>query len=194
MHTVIYIPGLGDSRVAGQQLAVRTWRLWGVNPELFQMNWADGEAFAPKFDRLLKQIDAASKRGSVSIVCASAGATAAMNAFAARKMVIVGVVCIAGKINNPHAIGDYYRRTNPAFPESAHAAQEALNELTAHDRSKILSIRGMVDPWVPARDSILEGAKNRMTWTSGHALTIGWQLVIGAPFWMRFLKQQQKQL
>jgi hypothetical protein len=42
----------------------------------------------------------------VSLVGASAGAGAAINAFAARKNIVNGVVCIAGKVNNPDAIGE----------------------------------------------------------------------------------------
>lgn len=189
---VIYIPGLGDSRVRGQSLAVGWWRIWGVEPQLFQMNWADGEAFEPKFNRLLTAIDTAARKGPVALVAASAGATAAMNAFAARPAVITGVVCIAGKINNPQAIGGNYARRNPAFLESAHQGTSALEKLSEVERKRILSIRAMLDPIVPARDSILPGARNKVTWTSGHAATIAAQLVWGAPLLLHFLKQQAK--
>lgn len=192
IRQVIYIPGLGDHRVHGQAVAVRTWQLWGVQSQLFQMNWADGEAFAPKLARLLALIDKLAVNGSVSLVAASAGAGAAINAFAARKNQIEGVVCIAGKIHYPEAIGERLIDKNPAFWESSQQVASSLNSLTAADRQRILSIRGLIDPLVPARDSRLDGAHNRVTWTFGHLITIATQLVFGAPFFLRFLKRQSR--
>jgi hypothetical protein len=188
-HHVIYIPGLGDTMVGGQKLAVSTWKLWNVEPHLFQMNWADQEAYAPKQARLLAVVDELAQAGSVSLVAASAGATAAVNVFALRKNAVLGVVCIAGKINNPQAIGDGYKRNNPAFWESAHLTTSSLANLQEQDRRRIVSIRAMFDPIVPGRDSILQGAHNKLTWTSGHAITIATQLIFGAPKFLRFLKQ-----
>lgn len=184
-HHVIYIPGLGDSKATWQKRAVSLWRLWGVTPHTFQMMWADGEAFDPKFKRLLDLIDESAQNGKVSLVCSSAGATAAIPAFAARADVVNGVVCIAGKINRPEAIGGGYRRTNPAFVEGAYQVADALNAL-GDRRSRILSIRAAFDEVVSARDSYLPGAENRMAITMGHAITIGTQLTFGAP---RFLKR-----
>lgn len=154
------------------------------------MNWADGEAFAPKLERLLTLIDDVAKKGPVSLVAASAGATAAINAYAARLDVISGLVCICGKINNPEGIAAHYVRDNPAFGESAAQTVAALSNLNLAQRQHILSIRAMFDPVVSAKDSILEGAYNRATWTSGHALTIATQLLFGAPSFIRFLKRQ----
>ena len=186
---VIYIPGLGDSKATWQKRAVKTWSLWGVKPHTFQMMWADGEPFEPKFQRLLKLIDECAEDGSVSLVCASAGASAAIPAFAARKDVISGVVCIAGKIHHPMAIGGAYRSRNPAFVEGAHTVGDALDEV--QDRlHNLLSIRSAFDPIVPARDSYLKGANNRVTIVMGHAATIGTQLLFGAPRFLRFLKAQ----
>lgn len=187
-HHIIYIPGLGDKKVGAQQLVVNTWKLWNSEPHLFQMNWSDHEPYAPKQARLLALVDKLAQTGSVSLVAASAGATAAINTFAQRKEIIQGVVCIAGKINNPQAIGGGYKRNNPAFWESAHETPDALASLGEQDRSRILSIRAMFDPIVPARDSVLQGANNRLTWTSGHAITIATQLLFGAPKFLHFLK------
>lgn len=189
LRHVIYIPGIGDTTATWQKRAVRTWKLWGVTPHTFQMVWADNEPFAPKFQRLLAFIDDCAKDGSVGLVCASAGASAALPAFAARQDVIAGVVCVAGKIHHPGAIGGNYRRRNPAFVEAAHTVADALRQL-ADRQGNILSIRAVADPIVPSRDSILRGARNRVSPTIGHATTIGAQLVFGAPAFLRFLKQQ----
>ena len=188
-HHVIYIPGIGDTKATWQKRVVKTWRLWGVTPHTFQMIWADGEAFEPKFARLLQLIDDCAKDGKVSLVCASAGASAALPAFAERQDVIGGVVCIAGKIHHPGAIGGSYRSQNPAFVEAAHGVAAALQRLDGR-LGDILSIRAAFDPIVPARDSVLIGAENRVTMTMGHAVTIGTQLIFGAPRFLRFLKQR----
>jgi predicted alpha/beta hydrolase family esterase len=189
---IIYIPGLGDERVSGQNMAIKTWRLWRVTPTLFQMNWANGEAFAPKLERLLQLIDEKASTGTVSLVAASAGATAAINAYAARTSNITGVVLIAGKVHNPHAISDSFKKRNPAFGQSAYLSQQSLAKLTKDDRSHMLSIRGKSDDWVPAHDSILEDAYNKVVRTTNHFVTIATQLVFGAPSFLRFLKRQDK--
>jgi pimeloyl-ACP methyl ester carboxylesterase len=193
-HHVIYIPGLGDNKnVSGQRFAVGLWRIWGVKPHLYQMKWADGKPFQEKFDGLLTLIDVLTHTGSVSLVGSSAGATAAINAYASRSQHIQAVVCIAGKINNPQTIGPYYLRDNPAFGESAQLAVSSLAQLDTGERQHILSLFAAVDPVVPARDSIVEGAINRRLPTAGHAVTIATQLIFGAPWFLHFIKHQKQQ-
>jgi hypothetical protein len=190
-HSVIYIPGLGDANPRGQLTLVRTWKWYGIEPHFFQMNWADGEPFAPKFDRLLLLIDGQKAKGNkVSLVAASAGAGAAINAFAARKDAINGVVCIAGKVNNADTIGENYRRQNPAFVESANLVQRSLDQLDFDtDRTRILSRYALFDPVVPREDSEIAGAHNHAVPSVGHSVTIALQLMFGAPSFLRFLKQ-----
>jgi alpha-beta hydrolase superfamily lysophospholipase len=188
---LIYVPGLGDHKVAGQEMLVRTWRWWGVTAELFQTGWADGEEWNPKFDRLLKQIDKAAASGkAVGLVGASAGATAVINAYHARQKEVIGVVLIAGKINRPHAISGSLIRKNNAFGAAAHSAFLALSELPKNERKHILSRYAVVDPIVPAVDSHIKGARNRVVPSMGHAFTIASQLFFGAPSFIRFLKKQ----
>lgn len=190
---LIYIPGLGDQSISNQLWAVRRWSKYGVEAELFQMKWSNTEAWEPKFERLLLRIDELLSEGKdVALVGASAGASAAINAFTARKDHIVGVVCIAGKINRPDAIGPRYRRENPAFVKSAEDCEIALTHLTSDDRSRILSRYAWVDETVAKADSQVAGATNQQLHSIGHAVTIGLQLVFGAKSFISFLKQQQK--
>src|SRR5690349_5120081 len=112
--TIIYIPGLGDQNPVYQRKAIGFWRHYGVEPELFQMNWGDKKPWEPKFNKLLKRIDQLSKKGPVALVGVSAGASAVINAYAARKDKVVGVVCIAGKIHRPENIQTHYRKNNPS--------------------------------------------------------------------------------
>ncbi|MDB5184570.1 MAG: hypothetical protein JWN38_378 [Candidatus Saccharibacteria bacterium] len=188
---VIYIPGLGDRRTTGQLKAVQLWRIYGVRPELFVVRWFDSEPWPAKLQRLLKRIDELVVRGfAIGLVASSAGAAAALNAYAARKKVISGVVLIAGKVNRPQAIGSGYSGPNPSFLTAAYDSQAALASLTPADRSRILTRSGMRDMVVPKHDSHIPGAKNRIVPSFGHLATIASQMVLGAPTFIHFIKKQ----
>jgi hypothetical protein len=189
---VVYVPGLGDQNPNGQRKAVKFWHFWGVNAELCHMNWADSESWDDKLERLLSSIDDASAAGyDVGLVASSAGAGAAVNAFALRKDKIVGCVLIAGKVNSPQTIGGGYRRKNPAFVDSANAVTESLEKLNAYDRSRILSRYAVLDEIVRTKDSRVEGAHNHFVLSIGHFITIATQITFGAPSFLYFLKKQK---
>jgi hypothetical protein len=190
-YYVIYIPGLGDSKVTGQQKAINLWRLQGVKPYLFQMLWDDGEALQPKLDRLIAVIDAAHDDGyEVSLVAASAGVSAALHAFSVRKHTVKGVVSICGQILGYNHVSNYTYTRNPAFGESMQCLPNSLEALTAEDRSRILSLHPVADPGVPVRDTRLPGSIEGRLPTTGHAVSIGYALTIGSRKILRFLKQQ----
>jgi hypothetical protein len=192
--SIIYVPGLGDAKPSGQQLLIRSWRLWGVRPIFFHVRWGDGEAFAPKLERLLKLIDGETAEGrKVALVGASAGAGAVIHAFARRKATVRGVVCIAGKVNNPDTIGPRYSTGNTAFVDSARQVQFSLDKLDFDaDRKRIQSRYAIFDPVVPQADSEIAGARNRTVPAVGHSVTIASQLLFGAPGFIRFLKSVQR--
>jgi hypothetical protein len=186
---IIYVPGLGDRKVGTQQKVVHTWRWWGVEPELFQVNWGDKGPWEPKFQRLLARIDVLTSDGKrVGLVGVSAGASAVINAYAARKDQVVGVVCIAGKINRPQHIAKHYARKNPALITSVHDCEKAIATLNSNDRSHILSRFAVLDGIVPKIDSRVSGAHNRLSPTIGHTPTIAIQITCGAPSFLQFLK------
>jgi hypothetical protein len=192
---VIYITGLGDHKIARQQSAINAWRWWGVEPELFQVRWADKEPWESKLKRLLARIDDLRAQGKqVGLVGASAGASALINAYAARKDQLVGAVCIAGKINRPEIIGKRYRAENPAFITSAYNCKEALKTIEPAYRQRILSRYAVFDGVVYRKDSHVPGVHNRVSPTIGHIPTIALQITIGAPSFLRFLKRQAKNL
>jgi dienelactone hydrolase len=192
MLQVIYIPGLGDRRITLQRVAVKLWRIWGVAPHVFHMQWGDTRPYDVKRKELLAQIDTLASKGPVAVVGASAGAGAAINAYAARNA-LTAVVTIAGKINNPQTISAAYKQRSTSFWSSAQQVPESLATLTPVQRSRMLSIRARFDEIVPAQDSIVPGAINKVAWTAGHAITIAWQLVFGARSFLRFIKQQNEQ-
>jgi len=189
---VIYIPGIGDaSQGSGQRKAVGFWQHYGVKQDVYEMSWADQVPWRTKFSQLLDYIDRLHADGHrIALVGVSAGASGAINAFAARSDKIAGVVCIAGKIHRPEAIGPRYRRNNLSFIESVEATEASLAKLSSTERQRILCRYALIDGIVARQDSKLAGAKNQLSPTVGHGLTIGFQITVGAPSLLRFLKRQ----
>ncbi|MEK7594679.1 MAG: hypothetical protein AAB436_03520 [Patescibacteria group bacterium] len=187
---IIYITGVGDHNIGGQQKAVNTWSWYGVTTEICQMNWGDKQPWQSKLDKLLATIDKSVQEGKqVALVAVSAGASAAINAFAARKDTVVGVVCIAGKINHPETIGGHYLSQNPALPTSVEACQQALKTLDDNERKRILTRFALYDNVVTTRDSKIHGARNRYVLSILHIPTIATQISLGAPSFIYFLKR-----
>lgn len=192
-HTlhVIYVPGLGDRNPYWQRLAVRLWRFKGVESELFQMNWGDKEPWQPKLDRLLKHIDSQTSQGKrVGLVGASAGASAVINAYAARTSQISAVVCLSGKVNYPDTIGPKYRRNNIAFVESAYACPPNLASMGPVARRRIMSVYALYDGLIPAAGSRVKDGKNVRIFSVGHPTTIAFCITIFAPYFLRYIKSK----
>lgn len=190
---VIYVTGLGDKGddPQKQKTLVKTWRWYGVEPEFFQVNWGDKTPWEPKLQKLLSSIDNAYERGmAVGLVGASAGGSAVINAYAARRDKVAGVVLIAAKVNHPETVGKNYKRNNPAFVTSINNSPKALASLSAKERSHILSRYALFDEVVDKADSYVSGARNRRSPTFGHFITIGLQIIFGAPSFIRFLRRQ----
>jgi len=187
---LIYIPGLGDARLDGQSRAVKAWRWWAVESSQFEIGWTDNEPWPEKLERLLDMIDGLTEAGKkVALVGASAGASAAIIAYAERKSVITGVVCIAGKVNHPETVNPVRYRTNPAFEQAIQDCQPALQNLTAADRQRIQSRYALFDEIVTRSDSYIPGAHNRRVFSVEHGFTIATQITLGAPGFIRFLKR-----
>lgn len=190
---VIYIPGINDEPAKGQRLAISVWSGYGVHPHLFQMKWADGEAWQPKFQRLLAFIDDLLEQGNdVALTGSSAGGVAVITAFAARRDQLVGAVFMAAKVNRPRFINPILLKRNPALKEGLLAASRALEDLEDHHRVRLLSRYGF-DPVIRKKDAHIAGAKNRRVPSSGHVLTIASQITLGAPSFIRFLRRLQSE-
>lgn len=190
-HHIIYVPGLGDSRTHGQNILLQLWRLFGLKSHYFALDWADKQPFAPKLQRLLGEIDRLQKEGqTVSLVGVSAGASAVLNAYSQRKSV-AGVVCIAGKIQNPQTVSERTYATNPAFKESMAMVKASLDNLDAQHRQKIMSIHPLADHTVPITDTIVQGAVERAIPVKGHVFSIFYAVIFGSRFIANFLKTQK---
>lgn len=191
-HYIIYIPGLGDSRTGGQALALRFWSAWGVRARLVQMNWADTGHFNPKLQTILDTIDSLVHQGyTVSLVGVSAGASAALNAYAQRLDSIHSVTLVCGQILGGHNhVRPQVYAANRAFGESMRLLDEkTFDKLNAAARGRITSIHPIADRVVPVGDTKLPGARWRQIPTMGHAFSIGYSLTIGSYRIVRDIKK-----
>jgi len=194
IQAVIYVPGLGDGRISGQRLAVNLWRYQGVEPYIAQMNWADGEAFAPKLQRILDLIDRLHEEGkTVSLVGASAGGSAVMHAYAERPDRVQGVVLLCGKIRNRNNVSHQTYSHNIAFQQSMDYIKQDLARLSSAERQRVLSLRAFMDESVPAPDTQLEGIKSGHILAIGHAFGIAVGLTLASPRVLSFLKRRSRQ-
>jgi hypothetical protein len=157
---------------------------------MFTMPWRGSEAFEPKLSRLLAKIDGYRERGyTVSLVGASAGASAVLNAYVLRKNDIQGVAYICGKINRPNTVSDRLYARNPAFKTSLAQLQRILDKLTGRDKRKLHSFYSPADTTVPYADTIIEGVSEHKLPALGHMWTILYALSIGSGKLLRLLKR-----
>lgn len=188
-HAVIYVPGLGDNKSLGQDIAIRLWRPLGLEAHYFPLEWNKAEGFETKLSRLLAMINSLSDEGrSVSLVGVSAGAGAVLNAFAKTDKV-TSAVCICGKIQHPETIGQRYYEQNPDFEGSMAMLARSLSLLDEDKRARILSIHPWRDQTVPIADTVIEGAKELTLPGWGHVSGIFFGVTIGAIPIARFIRR-----
>ncbi len=180
-HDIIYVPGILDNVYHIQGAAVRTWRLYGVSGHLHVMPWAGEESYEVKLQRLLDEIDEYVARGHrVSLVGASAGASAVLNAYLERRDRIHRLAYICAKINGPETVGKKLYAENPAFKTSLAALQKNLPKLTTKDKNKMLSLYSPKDGTVPYEATVITGVRERELPALRHGQAIIYSLSIGA--------------
>lgn len=188
-HHVIYVPGILDNIYHVQSLAVGTWRLYGVYGHCHEVPWAGSEAWEPKLQRLLAEIDRYTSRGhAVSLVGASAGASAVINAYVERSDKIHRLIYICAKINAPETVSDKTYAENPAFKASLESLQANLKKLASADKAKMLSLYSPVDKTVPHAATIIPGVVERRLPRLSYGKAIVYSLTLGAYELLRFLK------
>ncbi len=190
-HHVIYVPGILDDKLLVQSTLVRLWRLHGVRGHCHPIPWAGEEEWAPKFQRLLDEIDEFAGKGhTVSLVGASAGASAVLNAYAERSDKVTGVVFICAKVNAPETVSARTYARNPAFKTSLSKLQDNLKKLKAIDRAKLLSLYSPGDKTVPYAATVIPGVQERKLPALNHGKAILYTLSFGAGHPIGFLKRR----
>jgi pimeloyl-ACP methyl ester carboxylesterase len=186
---VIYIPGIGDNIYHVQSAAIRFWRLYGVHGHCYEMPWAGSEEYDPKMGRLLDKIDSLKSQGhTVSLIGASAGASAVLNAFVERKDKISGLIYICAKINGPDSVSRQTYDRNPAFKTSMDKLQVNLSKINTTDKKYMLSVYSSSDKVVPYRATVISGVKEKRLSFLSHAATIIYSITFLAPTLLHFLK------
>lgn len=197
-HTIIYVTGLGDKpgskNVSLQRMTIKAWRIFGVDTTLFQMGWADKQqSFSEKLKHLLDLVDELYGHGHrVSLVGVSAGASVVIAAFAARKQVVSGVVCICGKLSHPETVSPRYYTQNPAFQDAMNGLHSTLSSLGPKERKSILSIRPLYDQTVMVRDTKIERVQQKTIPSFWHTPSIALAITLFSPISILFLKRQAK--
>lgn len=190
-HHVIYVPGLGDHKSYGQPAVIQLWRLFGLRPHYFALLWKSDEDFDDKLQRLVARVDELSANSDkVSLVGASAGASAVINAFAARPEAVSKVVCICGKIQNPDKIDESYFIHNPPFKKSIYTVADSLRSLGKDRIGRIMSVHPLYDPIVPVSETLIPGAVEKEIKTRGHAFSIFYTLIFGSRFMTKFMQSK----
>jgi len=189
-HHVIYVPGILDNIYHIQSMAVRTWRLHGVHGHCYVMPWLGEESYETKIQRLLDEINKYAVQGhSVSLMGASAGASAVLNAFVAQPDKIKGVVLLCPKINGPETVSKKTYHENPAFKESLEQLQTNLAKLTPRQKAeRLLIYYSPADGTIPYKASVILGVPEKRLPPIRHGYAIVYGLTFGASTFIRFLK------
>ncbi len=188
-HHIIYVPGIQDDLFHAQSLIIKFWRLFGVCGHCHPLPWAGQGDYATKAATLLARIDdyvAAGHR--VSLVGASAGASAVLNAYAARRTAVSGVAYICAKINRPETVSAETLGENPAFKTALALLQANLQTFDAADKSRFYSFYSVKDGTVAYADTRVNGVRESKLAPLGHGLAIIYCLTFGFPKLLRVLK------
>lgn len=180
-HHIIYVPGIQDDRLRGQSLLTSLWRLYGVRGHCHEMPWFGPEPFEPKMQKLLGRIDSYRAQGHcVSLIGASAGASAVINAYVQRREDISALIYICAKINAPETVSDRTYSANPAFKTSMYKLQDNLKELTSEDKAKMHSFYSPADQVVPYEATVIPGVAESRLPALRHGEAIIYSLSLGA--------------
>jgi len=159
------------------------------------MPWlGNEETYEVKLQRLLDCINKYTAQGhSVSLVGASAGASAVLNAYVANPAAVTGVVLICPKINNPETVSKETYKKNPAFKESLERLQANLKKLTVDQKVKqIITYYSPSDGTIPYAGSTIPGVPERRLPAVKHGRAIVYAITFEAPSIMHFLKHQSR--
>lgn len=172
-HTIIYVPGLGDSNLSGRRKLLSFWHFRNVRIEICSMDWTLAEPWQAKLDRLLEQIDKlVSERKTVSLIGESAGASAVIVALTRREAKLNRVILLCGKYQYPDRVAAYRYKLNPMFKDALTESHALVSNLTADQKTKIINLHPIYDPVVPVAETKEPGFKDSTMPIIGHATSI----------------------
>ena len=190
---IVYIPGLGDRMpwlVWLQKLALRAWVSPSVKCSVFTFGWSGNDKFNDRLDDLNQHIKTKVKVGhEVVLVGSSAGASAALAAYAEHPEKVRAVVLICGKIHDVPAIPEPLLDYNNVFEEALELLPKKLEKLSDDKRDHILSMRTKADPIVPEEDTLIRGAHHFAMPMVGHVVGIAYALITQRSRVLRFARR-----
>lgn len=197
-HTVIIIPGLGDSP-RRNQLYARVLRKWPekytVTPVIFEAKWCDkNETFDQKLHRLLNLINSYETDNirKLSLLGTSAGGSLALNAYYEKKSKISKVINICGRLRvgiSVHPTLESAAKKSKSFYDSVTNCEAGLSTLTSQDKTHILTLKPLFDEIVPKQTTLVEGTSNVTVASVEHMITTGLCLTVYSKKIINFLQQ-----
>jgi len=170
----------------------RDWdERYGLTPHVVRFGWrGQVDDFAPRLGRLGDYIDGlVAAGGQVSLLGTSAGASAVLNAFFARRDDIRSVVSVCGRLRAGDGVYPSLdqSRNRHLFKPSVLGCDEGISRLTPADKAKILTIRPLFDELVPVTTMTIAGATNRRILAVEHMVGIYLALSVYARLIVDFL-------
>lgn len=192
LHKVIIIPGLGDD-LTKLRWVTKHWIKYGLEPVLYNIQWRSGDKhFKYKLDKLIKTIDDLSSHGNkVSLLGTSAGGSAVVNAFCARRNKIHKVINVCGRLrkgNGVYPTLEFASRSSVAFKESVLLCEKNQKSFSDIDSKRILTIRPLFDETVPISTTTLYGATNDQIFSIGHVFSIALSMTFLSRKLINFLR------
>lgn len=173
---IIYVPGLGDIYDNGRRLALKFWRVWGVEAKLVPMRWNDGQSLDRKADRINHAIDEALAAGrKIYLIGESAGASLAIQVATERTKHIAGLLTLCGVVSPRTPVSGYLRNRAPAFDEALKTLAGSLPRL---DAKRTVTVSGYGDASVVYQFSTIAGMPSHRLMSLGHLTTIAAGLTI----------------
>lgn len=190
---VIYLPGIGDHRPWFQDKLIWLWRLFGLEANFHAVGWANDEAWSSKLEKIISQIDEYAEDGrTVALVGVSAGGSAALNAYVARRHKISAVVFIAGKVKGTVNINPSYFKDNPAFKDSLFSSDAAFSKLTTDDKRRMLYIYTNHDRTVRPEYNRLPGVAEKRILAFSHISAFYLTIIFHPVAISRFIRSRSK--
>ncbi len=192
-HTVIIVPGLGDN---GDLIraGTRFWRRHGLAPCIHMVGWNERDGtFEEKLAALSRRVNRLSRRGLVSLVGCSAGASMAFTVFARHRRAIRRAAGICGQLREKTEYDNsaFIRlaEESPLYGRSVSVFETEEGSIAPYDRARMMTISSRFgDQLVPPDASVVEGANNRSIPVYGHRIGIALSLTLFAGPLLKFLK------
>ncbi len=175
-QAVIIIPGLGDDASKLEWVTKHWDKSLNIVPIVYSMGWKNKKSFHTILLKLLLLIDKVYKQyKTLSLIGTSAGGSAVINAFCEKKNKIYKVINVCGRLRRGENVFpslDTASIKSPSFKESVLLCEKNIQNLTSHDKLKILTIRPLFDEVVPTSCVPISGAENKIIISLEHVVSI----------------------